>query len=311
MKKITAIILTSNEEIHLERCLTSLKTLVSDILVVDCFSTDRTPDIAEAFGARLLRRTWLNYADQFNWALSQLPLGTEWVLRIDADEFLSPQLVDEIKEKLAEVPDAVDGIFVSRRMSFQGRIIKFGGIFPVRVLRLFRHGKGYCENRWMDEHVIVEGAVSDFSGELIDDNRNSLTWWTDKHNKYSCREVVDILNQQYRFMPISSVAKLRGGRQAGVKRWIKEHLYARMPSGLRALVYFLYRYVVRLGFLDGKSGTAFHVLQGFWYRYLVDVKLREVKRFMATHDVDVVEAIHAVLGIDVTMFQPEVKRHAC
>lgn len=305
MKKISAIVLTYNEEIHLERCLSSLKGLVFDVLVVDCFSKDRTADIAAAAGARLLRREWVNHADQFNWALSQLPMDTEWVLRIDADEYLTPKLIQEIKNELPKLPPEVDGIYVSRRMSFQGRIIKFGGVFPVRVLRLFRYGKGHCENRWMDEHVMVEGLAVDFWGELIDDNLNNLTWWTEKHNKYSSREVVDILNQEYKFMPSSSIAKLVGGRQAGVKRWIKEYLYARMPSGLRALLYFLYRYVVRLGFLDGQAGTAFHVLQAFWYRYLVDAKLREVRRFMKTHDVSIAEAIRVVLEVDITKCQPE------
>lgn len=305
MTKISAIVLTYNEEIHLERCLASLKGLVFDVLVVDCFSKDRTADIAAAAGARLLRRAWVNYADQFNWALSQLPLDTEWVLRIDADEYLTPKLIQEIRDELPGMSPEVEGIYVSRRMSFQGRIIKFGGVFPVRVLRLFRHGKGCCENRWMDEHVMVEGAVVDFRGELIDDNLNNLTWWTEKHNRYSNREVVDILNQEYKFMPTSSIAKLVGGRQAGVKRWIKECLYTRMPSGFRALLYFLYRYVVRLGFLDGQAGTAFHVLQAFWYRYLVDAKLREVRRFMQTHDVSIAEAIRVVLDIDIAKFQPK------
>ena len=100
-------------------------------------------------------------------------------------------------------------------------------------------------------------------------------------------------------MAHETVADLRGGQQAGVKRWIKEKVYARLPGGMRALGYFVYRYIVRLGFLDGKEGTAFHVLQGFWYRYLVDMKLHEVKSHMRRDGVDVVTAIRDVLGIDV------------
>src|SRR5690606_19658714 len=127
----------------------------------------------------------------------------------------------------------------------------------------------------------------------------TLTWWTNKHNQYASREAVDLLNLEYRFMPHDSVASLRGGGQAGAKRWIKEVLYARLPQGFRAFVYFLYRYVVRLGFLDGKAGTAFHFLQGFWYRYLVDAKVAEVKRYMARTRAGVVEAIRAVLDVDI------------
>ena len=123
-----------------------------------------------------------------------------------------------------------------------------------------------------------------------------LTWWTDKHNHYASREAVDLLNLQYGFMPQDSVASLHGA-QAGVKRWVKEVLYARLPGGLRAFAYFLYRYGLRLGFLDGPAGTAFHFLQGFWYRYLVDAKVAEVKRCMRQQELGVVEAIERVLGI--------------
>jgi hypothetical protein len=151
----------------------------------------------------------------------------------------------------------------------------------------------------MDEHIIVDGETAEFSGEIIDDNLNSLSWWTEKHNAYASREVVDILNLEYGFIPYETVANLKGGQQAGVKRWIKENVYARLPGGFRAFAYFFYRYFVRLGFLDGKEGTAFHVLQGFWYRYLVDMKLHEVKSLMKNSNVDVVTAINDVLGINV------------
>lgn len=110
---------------------------------------------------------------------------------------------------------------------------------------------------------------------------------------------MDLLNLEYGFMPHDSVARLCGGSQAGVKRWLKEVVYARLPGGLRALAYFLYRYVIRLGFLDGQAGAAFHLLQGFWYRYLVDAKVAEVKRYMAASRCDVATAIERVLGIRV------------
>jgi hypothetical protein len=133
---------------------------------------------------------------------------------------------------------------------------------------------------------------------LFDDNLQPLTWWTDKHNRYASREAVDLLNLEYGFMPHDSVADLQGG-QAGLKRWLKERVYARLPGGQRALVYFLYRYVLRLGFLDGHAGLAFHFLQGFWYRYLVDAKVAEVKRAMRTEGWGVVEAMERVLGVRV------------
>jgi glycosyltransferase involved in cell wall biosynthesis len=296
--KCAAIILTFNEERHLARCIESLKDLDLEIVIVDCFSTDRTVSIAQSHGARVLQRKWINHSSQFNWAVTQLAADTDWVLRIDADEVLSPTLVREIN-KLPEVSSNISGIYLNRYMAFLGTPIRYGGVFPVKVLRLFRYGHGECENRWMDEHIKVTGATTSFQGELIDDNLNSLTWWIDKHNKYASREAVDLLNLEYGFMPHDSVASLRGGSQAGVKRWIKERLYARLPLGVRALVYFLYRYIFRLGFLDGQAGAAFHFLQGFWYRYLVDAKLAEVKRNMRDKGVGIKLAIRDVLGIEV------------
>lgn len=294
---VTAVILTFNEEQHLARCIASVQAVATDVVVVDCSSTDATLDIARAHGARVLQHAWVNHAAQFNWALTQLGADTEWVLRIDADEVLTPALIEEIRTRLPGIGPEIDGVYWGRRMTFQGRLIRHGGVFPVRVLRLFRHGRGQCENRWMDEHIKVAGPTADFAGEMIDDNLNSLTWWTDKHNRYASREAVDLLNLEYRFMPHDTVASLRGGKQAGVKRWLKERVYARLPGGFRAFAYFFYRYVLRLGFLDGQAGTAFHFLQGFWYRYLVDAKVVEVKRYMREHRVGVVEAIERVLGV--------------
>ncbi|MCF6354596.1 MAG: glycosyltransferase family 2 protein [Candidatus Polarisedimenticolaceae bacterium] len=297
--KLVAIILTLNEVQHLPRCLASLEGVVNQVLVADSYSTDGTLNIAEAHGAQVVQNPFVTQAMQFNWALTQLEEDTDWVLRIDADEYLTQELIAEIQERLPGIAAEVDGVYFGRRMTFQGRLIRFGGVFPVQVLRLFRYGRGQCENRWMDEHIKVAGSTVNFKGELIDDNLNSLTWWTEKHNHYASREVVDLLNLEYGFMPHDSVASLRGGSQAGVKRWLKEMVYARLPGGFRAFTYFLYRYVLRLGFLDGKAGTAFHFLQGFWYRYLVDAKLAEVKRYMRTHCCDVTTAIEQVLKIRV------------
>lgn len=298
--KIVAIVLTFNEALHLPRCLASLQGVVDAVLVVDSGSTDATVTLAQALGARVVHHPWVNYAAQFNWALTQLGGDTDWVLRIDADEYLKPELAAEIRNRLPTINASVDGIFLNRHMTFQRRIIRYGGIFPVRVLRLFRFGRGQCENRWMDEHIKISGQAAQFSGDLIDDSLQSLSWWTDKHNHYASREAVDLLNLEYGFMPKDSIASFRNGSQAGLKRWLKEEVYARMPGGVRAFLYYFYRYVLRLGFLDGTAGASFHFLQGFWYRFLVDAKIHEVKRCMQEHDLPVTTAIERVLGIRVT-----------
>ncbi len=296
---VVAIVLTLNEEKHLRRCIESVSGVVDEVVVMDCYSTDSTLDIAQEMGARVIQHEWVNYAAQFNFALTELDQDTGWVLRIDADEYLTPDLAAEIRQGLALLSTDLEGVYLPRRMKFMGRLIRHGGVFPVQVLRLFRYGKGECENRWMDEHVKVSGNTACFSNELIDDNLNSLTWWIDKHNKYASREVVDMLNLEYAFMPHDTVASLSDGSQASLKRWIKENVYARLPGGFRAFAYFCYRYFLRLGFLDGKEGTAFHILQGFWYRYLVDAKLAEVKRYMKANGCSAPVAIQDVLEIDV------------
>lgn len=295
--QLTVVILTKDEERHIGRCLSSVAPFATRCLVVDSGSTDGTAELARKAGADVLENPWVNYATQFNWALDQLGPSAGWVMRLDADEVVSSALAEEIAKNLPALGLEVDGVFVSRRMTFLGRPIRWGGVFPVRVLRLFRHGRGRCEDRWMDEHILLTGPTTDFAGEIVDDNLNSLTWWTEKHNAYASREVIDLLNLEFGFMPHETVANLHAGRQAGVKRWIKEKVYARMPGGMRAFAYFFYRYIIRLGFLDGAEGMAFHVLQGFWYRFLVDVKLREVKAHMAKTGASAPEAIKAVLGI--------------
>ena len=301
--KLTVIILTYNEELHLARCLESALQLTSNIVVVDCYSTDRTLEIARSYGSTVLQRAWDgSHSTQVNWALNQLahlPTQTEWVMRIDADEVLTPELIAQIKTTLPAVATQVNGISCIRKMTFQGQLIRFGGVGKNRVMRLFRYGFGQSESRWMDEHIKVEGQTVALSGAMIDDNLRSLAWWIEKHNGYSSREAVDLLNLEYQFAQHNSVAALSHS-SIGLKRWIKENIYAKLPGGARSLAYFTWRYVFLLGFLDGGRGTQFHFFQALWYRYLVDCKVAEVKRYMNEHQVSATLAIKNVLGIDLT-----------
>lgn len=299
--KLTAIILTYNEELHLARCIECAMRLTPHVVVVDCFSTDRTLEIAQSYAATVLQRAWDgSHSTQVNWALAQLaslPIPTEWVMRIDADEILTPELVSQIQATLPKVSPEINGISCIRKMTFQGKLIRFGGVGKNRVMRLFRYGFGQSEARWMDEHIKVEGQTIALSGAMIDDNLRSLAWWIEKHNGYSSREAVDLLNLEYQFSQQNSVAAL-GNSSIGLKRWIKESIYAKLPGGARSLAYFAWRYVFMLGFLDGSRGTQFHFFQALWYRYLVDCKVAEVKRYMKEHQVSAVIAVKNVLGID-------------
>lgn len=295
---ITAIILTFNEAKHLQRCIDSIHSLTSDVVVVDSLSTDGTAAIAKQNGAKVLERAWENnHSTQFNWALTQLPLDTQWVLRIDADEILTPQLVSQIQLALEKMNPEVVGIRFQRKMVFQGYLLKYGGMGSNQILRMFKFGHGKSESRWMDEHIKVDGPYIDVSGAIIDDNLNSLDWWIAKHNNYASREAVDLLNLKYQFMQIDRLEVDAGRSSAGLKRKIKEGIYAKLPGGMRAYAYFLYRYIVLLGFLDQKTGRQFHYLQALWYRSLVDMKVAEVERYIAKHHVTATQAIYQVLGI--------------
>ena len=296
---ITAVILTFNEEIHLARCIESLLPLTQDIVVVDSLSTDRTIEIAKKFGARVLERAWENnHSVQFNWALTQLePNQTEWVLRIDADEVLTSELVSELKQVLPTLGDEIVGIHFFRKICFQGKLIQHGGIGHNKVSRLFRYGYGKSEARWMDEHIKIDGKCMDLSGCIIDDNLNSISWWITKHNNYASREAIDLLNLKYQFAALDSVSDCGAKSSISKKRWIKENLYTKLPLGMRSFSYFFYRYILLVGFLDGSVGTQFHFLQAFWYRYLVDIKFAEVERYMKANSVSPKVAIYHVLGI--------------
>ncbi len=279
MSGITAIILTYNEELHIARCITSLLPVCERICIIDSYSTDNTVEIAKALGAEVFQKAWENnYASQLNWGIDQVNAKSTWTLRIDADEILSPELVAEIYVSLDQVGPEVSGIELTRKVYFKGRWIRFGGFYPIHLLRIWRSGKGLCESRLMDEHMILsEGEIIRLKGNLIDDNLNTIHWWVNKHNTYARREAADILNQEFQFVDETNLTDVGVGKQAESKRRAKNQVYNRLPLGLRALMYFVLRFVFQLGFLDHPKVWIFHFMQGLWYRLLVDLNVYEAK----------------------------------
>ena len=273
---ISIIILTYNEEIHIERLLKNITDWCDEVFIVDFFSTDKTLEIAKKYGCKIFQHKFENQAQQFNWALDNIKIKNDWILRLDADEYLTETLKEEISFSLNPLTPRftglrfrlgfgekeissfmeVNGYFIKRRVYFMGRWIKYGGYYPTWILRLFKKGKARSEQREMDEHIVLlEGKAEKLKNDFVDDNKKNLEWWTDKHNNYSSRETADALSGDY-----------------GIG---KKKFYYRLPLFCRAFLYFIYRYFFRLGFLDGKEGLIFHFLQGFWYRFLIDAKIYE------------------------------------
>lgn len=278
MLDISVIILTYNEEIHIRRCIENAKIIAKQIFIVDSYSTDNTVNIAKEMGAVVYQNKWENnHAKQFNWGLNNLPIKTKWVLRLDADEYLTKELIDEVNHKLPMLDDDVSGITFLLKRVFMGREIK-RGMPPIRLLRLFQLGKGQSEVRLMDEHIqINEGRIIDFENSFADDNLNDLGWWTTKHIGYATREAVDLLNVEFNLTKNNDHNGKSINIQAQQKRNLK-HKYASQPLFLRSFIYFCYRYFFKMGFLEGKEGFMWHFFQGWWYRSLVDAKVFEVKK---------------------------------
>lgn len=277
---LAVLILTYNEQLHIARAIDSVSSFADQIFVIDSFSTDQTVEIARSLGATVLQNPFVNQARQFQWGLDHAPIRCDWVMRLDADEVIEPELGREIAEKLPELGPDVAGINLKRKHIFLGRFIRHGGRYPLILTRIWRRGQGRVEDRWMDEHVIVQGGRTVlFDNPFSDHNLNDLGYFTDKHNKYATREAIDVLNRRHRlFAEDAGLTRQGSSLQAAVKRLIKERIYNRVPFPISTLGYFLFRYVLQLGFLDGREGLIYHFLQGYWYRFLVGAKVLEFDR---------------------------------
>ncbi len=264
---LTVIILTYNESINISRAISNTINWASEVVVLDSFSEDNTIDIAEALGARIIQRKFDNYASQRNFAIKEIDLNTEWVLFLDADEYLFEELKDEIA---AVLPDStVDGYYLKRRFYFNGRWIKRGGYYPIWILRLFKKTKGSFE-REINEHVVLSGTLSKLTHDFADDNQKSNSFWWHKHIDYAQKEAkalfdLNTVPQQFYFW----------GSQAERKLWIRYKIWNKLPVYIRPFLYFIYRYIFRLGFLDG---FIFHFFHGLVYYLMIDFFYLELKK---------------------------------
>ena len=289
MPDISVLVLTFNEALHIKRCIENIKGLTAKIFIVDSCSTDQTAAIAAEMGAVVVQHKWPgNQAAQFNWALDHLNIDTEWILRLDADEYLTPELIAEIKAKLPAVNPGVNGIFLNRKLIFMGKLIRHG-VDKVDLLRLFRKNKARYAEAWMDEHLeLLEGESLTFENSFLDDNLNTIGHWTAKHNDYAIREVINILDQRLGLLQTNTQTNPSAG---------KKNFYAKLPLFYRSFFYFLLRYVFKLGFLDGRQGFIRHFLQGWWYRTLVDTMLMEIENACGHDNLKIKSYLNTRYGI--------------
>ena len=289
MLDLSVIILTYNEELHIRRCLEKIAPYVKQVFIIDCFSSDKTLEIAREYpNVMILQNKWpaTKYAGQFNWALENAPIDSKWVLRLDADEYLLPETIAELNKKLHCLPNNVTGIVLKRRHIFFNKWMK-RGTYPVKLLRVFCYGKAKCEQRLMDEHIqLLEGTSVEFDNDFCDHNLNNISWFCHKHVEYATREAVDLLDIEYDMTGAAATDDEKNiSDQAIVKRQ-KKHKYAKLPLFLRSFIYFFYRYFIKMAFLEGKEGFAWSFFQGWWYRTLVDAKVLEARKWLSANGYD-------------------------
>lgn len=277
---ISVIVLTYNEEVNLQACLESLKGLDCEVCIVDSGSSDRTVEMAREFGVQIVCHEFKTQAQQLNWALDNLSMRGDWVLRLDADERLTPKLSQELCTVLPLLQPHITGCYLKRRVYFLGRWMRHGGYYPTWLLRVWREGCARSEDRLMDEHMVLHHGQAGFlHHDIVEQNQKDLLAWTERQNRYSSREAAALLKGS---VDDQILPQLFGTPEAR-RRWLKQNVYLRFPPLLRALLYFGYRYVFQRGFLDGKEGLIFHFLHGCWYRFLIDAKLYE-GRLQGGHD---------------------------
>ena len=293
-KDITAIILTFNEEKHIERCILSIKEFVKKIVIIDSFSTDETLNIAKKYKAEILQNHFINQSKQINWAIKNVKFKTKWLLRVDADEYLTDKLKNKVIEKLNNDNSEISGITVNRKVRFLNKDINFGGVSPHKTLRIWQKDKGKCEEAWMDEQIITNGTVHHINENLIDSNLNDFSWWLKKHKRYAAREAINFLINKKNLDLIVEQPE----DQSKINKYYKLKIYYKFPIFIRPFLLFIYNYFLRLGFLSSWQGLIFYFFQVLWFRFMVDVNIYQIERIIKAQNFSLAEAIKKKYGYE-------------
>ena len=281
---VSVLIPAKNEEANLVACLESVNR-ADEVFVVDSQSSDRSVEIAKSYGANIVQFYFDGrWPKKKNWSLESLPFRHDWVLIVDCDERIPPELWDEIALAIQN-PDS-DGYYINRKVFFLGKWIRYGGKYPDWNLRLFKHNKGRYENlnteeirntgdNEVHEHVILEGSVGYLKNDMLHIDFRDIYQWLERHNRYSnweARVYLNILNGKD---DSGTIGANFFGDAVQRKRFLKK-LWVWLP--FKPTLRFILFYIIRLGFLDGKAGYIYGRLLS-QYEYQIGVKLYELRQF--------------------------------
>jgi len=274
------IIISYNEEIHLPRLLDSISQLNASIFLLDSGSSDKTIEIAERNGCIIKTNQFINHPKQWDYALKCFDITTPWVICLDADQMVTPQLLKLLQAFKPEDYKDVNGIYFNRKNFFKGKWLQHGGYFPVYLLKMFKYGIGYSDlNENMDHRFIVPGKTIIWKNGFIEEENlkeNEISFWINKHNKYSDQVAEEEWERLQQLRTQTFKPNLLGSPDE--KKAFLKRIWWKMPLYIRPFIYFVHRYFFQLGILDGKTGFVFHFLQAFWFRLLVDIKIDEIKK---------------------------------
>ncbi len=277
---VSVVVLTKNEERYLVACLDAVSGWCREIIIVDSGSSDSTIEIARRYGATVFFHSFSGHTAQWNWTLRNVQFQCEWTLCLDADQRITPELRNEIGvllENPAVVPE--DGFYLRRRQIFRGKWIRHGGYYPKYVLKLLRHAHAWCdENERLDSRFYVRGRTRILKNDVIENNHNesNLTFWIEKHNRYAVLQATEELDRRAKDVPWNLEPRFFGNPDQRTL-FLRDVWYRFLPLYVRPFLLFFYRYIFRLGFLDGKQGFVFHFLQSLWFRIVVDAKIEELR----------------------------------
>ncbi len=279
---VSVLIPAKNEELNLPACLTSLAR-ADEIFVVDSKSIDKSGEISEKYGAKVVQFDFNGrWPKKKNWSLENLPFRNEWVLIVDCDERITPELWEDIAQAIQS--DEYDGYYLNRRVFFLGKWIRYGGKYPDWNLRLFKHQKGRYENlntediantgdNEVHEHVILPGKVGYLKNDMLHEDFRDLYHWLERHNRYSNWEA----RVYYNLLTNKDEKGTIGGNFFGDavqrKRFLKT-IWVHLP--FKPLLRFILFYIIQRGFLDGKAGYIYGRLLS-QYEYQIGVKLYELR----------------------------------